>query len=89
MSITDFEKLLSREEDSITDETYPISKVYYSKEWALECMKEVYNQALELAARKAEIEIVDWEDNSERIKSLPALPIYGIDEESILKLKII
>jgi hypothetical protein len=69
----------------------PITTALNKEGWVYKLIlkfgKEVALQTLQLAVENATVDIIDWEDNTERIKNLPALPIYGVDSNSILKLK--
>ena len=64
-------------------------KTEYSEQCILKAMKEACNQVLKLAAENAEIDVVDheeWDRNKlPGTKDFAILPIYGVDEDSILK----
>ena len=74
----------------VYDKEYRSSyKTEYSEQCILKAMKEACKQILELAAENAEIDVVEheeWDRNKlPGTKDFAILPIYGVDENSILK----
>lgn len=61
----------------------------YGEYYVIEAMKEACKETLRLAAENAEIDVVDheeWDRNKlPGTKDFAILPIYGVDENSILK----
>lgn len=61
----------------------------YGEYYVIEAMKEACQEILKLAAENAEIDVVDheeWDRNKlPGTKDFAILPIYGVDENSILK----
>ena len=55
--------------------------------WIKMAQNEAWNSALTLAAEKATVEICDW-DEGFKGNDFNATPVYGVDSDSILNLKI-
>ena len=86
MNKINLKEILNRVYDKEYRSSY---KTGYSEQCILEAMKEACKETLRLAAENAEIDVVDheeWDRNKlPGTKDFAILPIYGVDENSILK----